>query len=94
MMYALWCARCRPASTFASSDAQQRKFPNQVYRKHRCHSGWHAILPVCVSRKQPKFALPVHLRAGLPISAPFVWSVMYALDWSSGIGTRERKMLM
>lgn len=49
----------------------------------------------CLRKSQtPKSALPVHLRAGLPISAPFVWSVMYALDWSSGIGTRERKMLM
>lgn len=49
----------------------------------------------CFRKSQTlRFALPVHLRAGLPISAPFVWSVMYALDWSSGIGTRERKMLM
>lgn len=37
---------------------------------------------------------PSHEWGGLLISSPFVWSVMYALDWSSGIGTRERKMLM
>lgn len=80
--FMLRASRCRLATSFASL--------RENHVRRAMPPAFHQLLPL----SEPVSGPLLYAFRWLPSSLAFVCSVKYAFDWSSGMGTRDRNMLM